>query len=448
MRFKNLRRKSTSCISQILVTPIEPTERPVVTYNEQTKEDSQSGFFPTEDGRLIVCSRSGCIILGERAVKILQEIAADAHRFSDFNRVLSERAIMQATAESLCENHAALTSCSMTADQLMGQVFDCLLKPPPTFTVITPVLGLIPARGVLEIGGIRISRPTPEFLENLRTAATHEASPVRDPSDVRIERDPVREYGRHSIARIPCEGEIGNAVEQARHRLDLVLGAIRFYVVASLIDAEKFQFRAFGELWYSPLHYARESPEGRVAGIGWSMRVHYKPVVVDSETIQITSTPHFSEVDRVLGSKDPEQDLNPLERRLRQFLFWFGRAQDSSRRSDSFLKLFVCLETLFDVPDLKERESIPGFVGLYHLHLLQDPDEARRLRKDLLTLYRLRNSIVHTGASEVKEGQLRTLYGAAALGFWLFTSLLWDIRLTSPLQLRDWFRQYQHFFDK
>jgi len=450
--FKKLRRRLAQRIERVVRTDVETVAavRATMPNGQRFSFDEFIGPALADREKLHVSKAGNNLHFPPDAITLIQEAADDALRQAEIAARVSDQRVFSIMAFSVAGNFEELRAATVTPATVADLIVDELEGIDESFTLFTPLLGCVPENGPFTVGGVRIYRSGRRFIDEVyrpgvaSLAAKHNAPAARNQ---KFEEKHLREYELHSVAEMKCVGEMGRAMEKARDKMDLVLGALRLFTVLSPLEADQFQFRAFGEAWNFAPHHLQRWEVDKTMAPNYGINIPDKPIALDTARIPVTKLPQFQLIDRVIGADNPNLDLSPLERRLRQFVYWFGLAQDSSRNTETFIKLFVSLETLFDCPEVSKSQKM-DFPALYWAWVEQDRAEGQRLRDELAALYAHRGKMVHEGVFDVTPEQIRQLYFGTVMGFLLFTDLLTNLNLKTTAELRDWYQDQRSQLDE
>jgi len=441
MGFKKLRRRTAGVIEAVLRKGLREGDRPTLTHPATGQVDViPAGRLPGPDGSVMVWNERVSLVFPRDAVSAIEAGVRDMLRQPSLSRRKREHDVFARFCEEIVANHEGLASGQTTAQEVASKIVDWLESPMPIYEVMTPLLGVVPMSGRLDIGGVTIIRAPPDFGETVYRPGRNEwlraagAEPLPPGVQDGFERAHLREYVRHSIAIIATSADEGVVSEVVRLKLDLVVGAIALFVLMAPGEPVPVQIRAMGESWYPATHFLMRW--GARVGSQSTAPVAKQPVVVDTERIPVTKNDLFGLVDRVIAAEEPEGTLTVMEQRLRQFLYWFGRAQDSPRNPERLVHSMIAIETLFECEGIRTRHSVSDFVAAYwavQTHM----EEGQRVRCDLLDLYRRRCDIVHRGFGGVNDDEIRRCFFYATCAFWLLSDLI-QYGFSTAAQLKGW----------
>lgn len=143
-------------------------------------------------------------------------------------------------------------------------------------------------------------------------------------------------------------------------------------------------------------------------GSNVNLITNHFPTIFGKDCIEKFKANNLPIINSLLKKADDE--LTPLQEDLLTAIMWFGNAAKEIDRKMKFVKYMMALEALL-VPDGVQRKSDTIAKRFASIVFATNPSvDKKEAFKDMRELYRLRNSIIHSGEGYVYEDDLEKLY--------------------------------------
>lgn len=223
--FRSLRKRLKLRFQSILDSRPERDVPPVFSKGGE-EIPSLAGSLPVPEGKLLAWRGTEALVFSSENRGVFEESIADLLEKASFR----DRISRETAFSSLLDCAFAVCVRGTSVPQAIDELVDGLLRVSERVTFVTPLYGLVPSEGELEIGGFRIlASRNPEARALIESADFGGAGgPFDSPENRSRIAEVIAAYRAHSIAITTVVAKPGRALEVARDRLDYVLGALRF----------------------------------------------------------------------------------------------------------------------------------------------------------------------------------------------------------------------------